>query len=486
MKKQSVFIIILLCISIGLANAQSLSGSFQVGGDLDKFYPVVFEDSQWDNNRATTLEIGRSNTHQDGQWRGAMIAKFDFHTSRWGHGGAFIKAEVNQIQTNEEVNPFVAGWKDLTRENVNQNIVIWLKGGGTTYYFYSNGQQDPEVYDGVQNSLPLENEEGEEIVNYTYKTTIDNETVGNNTETLLIDKPSQVLDWNVLWQNGFYDSDDGGTDNVLNAPENGSWFWGLNIGHRSNNSDYRYGGQIAIRNSFTAPTMYFRSKNLNGNGIWAKVLHSVGNQGIGTENPLYPLHIEPGKMYLGSADTTAGWALSYLHWAGHSLVMGTPAGHYAHNSIDLKPGGCEQETLFSQLRMYTATGVNEQELKVAITTTGNAFFNNDGNFGIGTETPDYKLDVNGTMRAKEIVVNLNDGADFVFDDNYKLMNLNELDAFVQSNKHLPEVAPAAEMVENGVDMGEMQIKLLQKIEELTLYIIAQDKRITELENNQNK
>ena len=106
-----------------------------------------------------------------------------------------------------------------------------------------------------------------------------------------------------------------------------------------------------------------------------------------------------------------------------------------------------------------------------------------GNVGIGTTTPFYKLDVNGTIRAKEVLVNLNNGgADFVFEENYLLRPLNEVSDFIQANKHLPEIPSAADMVNNGLDMGEFQIKLLQKIEELTLYIIEQDKRIKELEN----
>jgi len=104
-----------------------------------------------------------------------------------------------------------------------------------------------------------------------------------------------------------------------------------------------------------------------------------------------------------------------------------------------------------------------------------------GNVGIGTTTPQYKLDINGIIRAHELLVNLYGGADFVFDENYTLRPLDEVHNFIQANKHLPEIPSAANMVENGLDMGEFQIKLLQKIEELTLYIITQEKRIKELE-----
>ncbi len=105
-----------------------------------------------------------------------------------------------------------------------------------------------------------------------------------------------------------------------------------------------------------------------------------------------------------------------------------------------------------------------------------------GNLGVGTTDPQHKLDVNGTIHAREVLIDLNEGADFVFEENYSLRPLSEVSDFIQANKHLPEIPPAAYMVNAGLDMGEFQIKLLQKIEELTLYIIEQDKRIKELEN----
>jgi len=105
-----------------------------------------------------------------------------------------------------------------------------------------------------------------------------------------------------------------------------------------------------------------------------------------------------------------------------------------------------------------------------------------GNLGVGTTDPKHKLDVNGTIRAREVLVELNGGADFVFENDYALRPLSEVSDFIQANKHLPEIPSAADMVKNGLDMGEFQIKLLQKIEELTLYIIEQERRIKELEN----
>lgn len=105
----------------------------------------------------------------------------------------------------------------------------------------------------------------------------------------------------------------------------------------------------------------------------------------------------------------------------------------------------------------------------------------NGNFGIGTNNPDQKLTVKGKIHAEEVLIDLNVPlADYVFKQNYKLMPLNELEQFVQTNSHLPEIPSAEEVAEKGLSIGEMQNKLLQKIEELTLYIIDQNKEIKAL------
>ena len=101
----------------------------------------------------------------------------------------------------------------------------------------------------------------------------------------------------------------------------------------------------------------------------------------------------------------------------------------------------------------------------------------NGNVGIGTTTPDYKLDVDGTIRAHEILVNLNEGADYVFAPEYNLRPLDEVETFIKENQHLPDVPSADEYRQNGASLSEMNNLLLQKIEELTLYMIDQKKEL---------
>jgi len=102
---------------------------------------------------------------------------------------------------------------------------------------------------------------------------------------------------------------------------------------------------------------------------------------------------------------------------------------------------------------------------------------NNGNVGIGTTVAPYKLSVEGTIGAREVIVTNDTWPDFVFESNYNLMSLKELDNYIQENKHLPEIPTTAEVEENGISVGKMNAKLLQKIEELTLHTIQQQELI---------
>jgi hypothetical protein len=110
----------------------------------------------------------------------------------------------------------------------------------------------------------------------------------------------------------------------------------------------------------------------------------------------------------------------------------------------------------------------------------------DGRVGIGTNSPatGYALSVNGKAVCTEVLVdNVANWPDYVFGKDYELMSLSGLEQSIRENNHLPGIPSALEVEENGVLLGEMQKKQLEKIEELTLYTIAQDKQISDLQKS---
>ncbi len=116
-----------------------------------------------------------------------------------------------------------------------------------------------------------------------------------------------------------------------------------------------------------------------------------------------------------------------------------------------------------------------------------------GDMGIGTSSPSEKLEVagnaliDGEIYSKKVKVSTNPGnwPDYVFEPNYKLQSLSELEKYIQANKHLPEVPSAIEVKEKGQDLGEIQATLLKKVEELTLYMIEQNKKQESLKDRLN-
>jgi hypothetical protein len=177
-----------------------------------------------------------------------------------------------------------------------------------------------------------------------------------------------------------------------------------------------------------------------------------GNIGIGINTPLEKLHVN--GTTLTNSIVTQNIQITNDFSEGAVLTS---------DAIGL--GSWKQPELAQSL--WTASEINDNIYRL------------DGNVGIGTSNPDgYKLAVNGHIVAELIKVMGNvPGSDYVFLEDYKLMSLYELETFVNSNHHLPEVKSAKEFKEEGYNLGDMDDVLLRKVEELTLYTIDQQKQI---------
>ena len=172
-----------------------------------------------------------------------------------------------------------------------------------------------------------------------------------------------------------------------------------------------------------------------------------GDVGIGTTNPASKIHVVQSNQ------------------------NGIRLERAGHDSYDIRLAGSKG------LRIFNTTD-GEYEM----------VFDN-GDIGIGTDSPTEKLEVNGTIRTKEVKVEASPWPDYVFEPDYELRSLEETEAFVKEHRHLPEIPSASELEANGLPLGEMNRLLMKKIEELTLHQIellklinSQNERIADLEN----
>ncbi|MEK6152011.1 hypothetical protein WIW50_02060 [Flavobacteriaceae bacterium 3-367] len=201
--------------------------------------------------------------------------------------------------------------------------------------------------------------------------------------------------------------------------------------------------------------MHFRVNNHSSD----MVINKDGDVGIGTTAPQGRLHISTGTsgdaVLRLEADTDNNDEydnpMIQLRQDG-SLVgvnMGFDSNTLGHNIFGIG-------TLYSGTEKWNTFVINTQT----------------DNVGIGTKIPDAKLTVKGNIHAEEVKVDLSvPGPDYVFKDDYELRTLAEVQQYIKEHGHLPNIPSAKEMEENGVELGVMNMKLLEKIEELTLYII---------------
>ena len=165
----------------------------------------------------------------------------------------------------------------------------------------------------------------------------------------------------------------------------------------------------------------------------------------------------------------------FLNHSGYVGIGAVGSGVYKFNvNSPMRVNGALR--LESNIEMVG--GININNTSISLDPNGSAFFANQVWIGNG-----FHCSATGSLRVKDLKVTLSGWSDFVFDEGYRLMPLGEVEQYIAAHRHLPEVPSAAEVEENGVDVGEMNKLLLQKVEELTLYVIDLQKQIDELKSN---
>jgi hypothetical protein len=247
--------------------------------------------------------------------------------------------------------------------------------------------------------------------------------------------------------------------------------------------------------------------NVTGSSNTALGLNTLSGAGALTENTAI------GFASMARYNATVSNAIGYNTALGSSSLAGVVTGNYntalGRSSLTDLVSGSNNVAIGANSASGLSSGSNNIIIGYGTSPTsssvsnqlniGNWIRGNNGTIGIGTSNlpadgiagdgEKYKLFVKDGIKTEKVKVEIataNGWADYVFDKDYKLMPLQEVENYIKKNGHLPEVPTTEEAIQNGIELKEMNILLLKKVEELTLHLIQQDKRIEELESQNKK
>lgn len=208
----------------------------------------------------------------------------------------------------------------------------------------------------------------------------------------------------------------------------------------------------------------------NGEGL---MIDTNGYVGFNTTYPKQKIHVVDNNILITRTSSRSDGIANGAIMFGDEATSSCRHGAWGIEYVDSQEEGYG----LNFFRPWSTCNTNPGNYRL--------FLADNGNVGIGTNNPLAKLSVDGNICAKEVRVSLSGSPcwpDYVFAQDYDLMKISDLRNYVQQHRHLPGVPSAAEVEENGVELGATTEILLQKIEEMTLYILQLEERVQQLEN----
>ncbi|WP_422008181.1 hypothetical protein [Roseivirga pacifica] len=261
----------------------------------------------------------------------------------------------------------------------------------------------------------------------------------------------------------------------------------LNIGNGTINllldGNEIYSNQHLVFGSSYNHDIKFRNVDVDG-AQDLMTLAYTGYLGLGTTNPESLMHIYSGDSG-GSPHDYSKLTIEGSSQTMISILTGSNStGYFGFaDAEDNYVGGVQ----YNHADDFMSFRVNNNSL-------GAMIIDSNERVGIGLQNPSEKLEVNGNtliqgnLESQKVKVTAQPGSvpDYVFAEEYGLLTIDQLAEYVKANSHLPNIPSAKEIETNGQDVGELQLKLLEKIEELTLYVIEQNKEILSLKRSNNE
>jgi hypothetical protein len=240
--------------------------------------------------------------------------------------------------------------------------------------------------------------------------------------------------------------------------------------------------------TFFITTIAFLAISIGCKAQWntsAGIITTTNNVGIGNLTPANILDIQQStngdaSVSIANANSGASGRAVLIAYNGTSALALYSVGTGYTSTGEFVPNWGVLRASLASPGLSISSANSSGAINFFIGQSEKARFTSNGNFGIGTINPDAKLAVKGTIHSTSVLVDTNvPTPDYVFNKGYNLPSLAEIKTYTDKNHHLPGVPAAAEIEKNGLNLGEMNMVLLKKVEELTLYLIEKDKQLQE-------